>query len=227
MKQDESLANAHLENDPRYVEAVALMGKIQRDLAAVETRREEILVRIAPGRSSVESSAHALLAGQDSTAPDYAASADTLRSESEVLSAKRCILVKAIELQSQSIKELRYQISSKISLELRPRHGALVRDIVRQLKALDSALEAETDFRNTLNERDIVYDAHIRPMGIYQLGLLRDAHSPVANFLLEAEQFGYLNASDLPAHVRERILIPAPKKQTALPKETADGWASA
>ncbi len=216
----------NLNDDPNFAEASALLEKLKAELKEVENLIDENLTSLsavqAARRNRIEEQAHAMLAGQSSAALDASAEAAHIRADIEAAQLKRPALRRAIEIQRQSVENLRGELHAKICRELAPKHAELVREIVKRLIDLDVALTAEADLR------DAVYHGTglnwQRPMGIPSLGLLRDKYSLTSVYLVECAKTGYLKKSELPAHLHDLVPIPQPAKTSPKPRADADGW---
>lgn len=213
----------------QFAEASSLLETLNADLLAVENQIDENLSALseasAARRGRVEAQAHALLAGQSSAVIDASAEAAQIRADIEAARLKKPALIRAIELQRQVVKSLRYKWHQQVCHDLQPKHAELVREIAKRLLELDSALTAEHDLRDAVYQKTGLH--HPKYMGLAGFGLLRGDWSRPALYLIEAVQAGYLEKSDLPKYLHGRIPIPAPAAIKPRQVADSDGWLNA
>ncbi|MEW6132036.1 MAG: hypothetical protein AB1591_02560 [Pseudomonadota bacterium] len=216
----------NLNDDPNFAEASALLEKLKAELKEVENLIDENLTSLsavqAARRNRIEEQAHAMLAGQSSAALDASAEAAHIRADIEAAQLKRPALRRAIEIQRQSVENLRGELHAKICRELAPKHAELVREIVKRLIDLDAALTAEDDLREEIFQATGLHG--LTPMHVGNLGLLRNEYSLASSYLIECAKRGYLKKSELPAHLRGLVPSQEPVKPSQKPRADADGW---
>lgn len=215
----------NLNDDPKFAEASTLLEKLKAELKAVEDLVDKNYLALsepAVRRSKIEEQAHAMLAGQSDAALKDSAEASRIRAELESAQLKRPALHRAIEIQRQTVENIRAELHKKICRELAPKHAELVREIVKRLTDLDAALTAEADLRDEIFQGTGLHG--LTPMMVGNLGLLRDEYSLTSIYLVECVKNGFLKKSELPEHLRGRVPIPAPAPTVQKRQADPDGW---
>ena len=215
----------NLNDDPKFAEASTLLEKLKAELKAVEDLVDKNYLALsepAVRRSRLEEQAHAMLAGQSDAALKDSAEASRIRAELESAQLKRPALHRAIEIQRQTVENIRAELHKKICRELAPKHAELVREIVKRLTDLDAALTAEADLRDEIFQGTGLHG--LTPMMVGNLGLLRDEYSLTSIYLVECVKNGFLKKSELPEHLRGRVPIPAPAPTVQKRQADPDGW---
>ncbi len=216
----------NLNDDPRFLEASTLLEKLKSELKAVEDLVDKNYLALsepAVRRSKIEEQAHAMLAGQSDAALKDSAEASRIRAELESAQLKRPALHRAIEIQRQTVENIRGELHTKICRELAPKHAELVRTIVKRLIDLDAALTAEADLRDEIFDGTGLHG--LTPMPVGNLGLLRYEYSTSANYLIECATRGFLKKSELPEHLRGRVPVYESAKPHQQPRAAdSDGW---
>jgi len=218
----------NLNDDPKFAEASTLLEKLKAELKAVEELVDKNYLALsepAVRRSKIEEQAHAMLAGQSDAALKDSAEASRIRAELEAAQLKRPALHRAIEIQRQTVEDIRAELHKKICRELAPKHAELVRTIVKRLIDLDAALTAEADLRDEIFQGTGLHG--LTSMYVGNLGLLRNEYSVTSHYLIECVKRGYLKKSELPEHLRD--FVPSQQPAPAIQKRQADpdGWLNA
>ncbi|MEW6414752.1 MAG: hypothetical protein AB1482_05800 [Pseudomonadota bacterium] len=215
----------NLNDDPKFAEASTLLEKLKAELKAVEDLVDKNYLALsepAMRRSKIEEQAHAMLAGQSDAALKDIAEASRIRAELESAQLKRPALHRAIEIQRQTVENIRAELHNKICRELAPKHAELVREIVKRLIDLDAALTAEADLRDEIFQGTGLHG--LTPMPVGNLGLLRYEYSVTASYLIECATRGFLKKSELPEHLRGRVPSQEPAKAIPNQRVDSDGW---
>jgi hypothetical protein len=226
-------SDIRLERDARYVTAAAKLTELKSELNTLEQQRIGQQSHLADVKddgqqSALDMAAKALLS-EDITIESPTQVKDVIRKSIEDLDHRIAVLRRACELQKSTVGALTAEIGKQISLELKPAHAENVRKVIAALLVLDEAIGAESDLRDTCNERGIPISAHIRAMPVHSIGRLKDENSRLSAYIREAVEFGMIDAADVPAIVRDRL--PPPPKPAAKPagrsKAQAEGWLAA
>lgn len=215
------------ERDPRYVAAKARQYELQAELARAEKERSNLqdgiqsLASRAKDRLAAE--AQALLSGEQ--APEVKKRQQLTDSLGEV-EHRIAVLREAIVIQRDIVAGLTSEISRMICADVKPIYRDRVRASINVALALEEASRAERELRHELISNGVQFTAHLRPMPIPDFNL-SDRYGWLARFLFEAEEFGFITASELPASLRAYLpsrTKPEPKSE---PKATNDGWLNA
>lgn len=221
--------DVRLERDPRYSAAKARYTELKTELDTLERQRDDVQTGIGSlasrARDQITDEASAMLSG--TPAPDPA----NLKREALVktlgeLTHRLAVLRAAVAMQRDIVDKLRGEVSTAITRDMLPQHRVNVGAVVKALLQLNTALEAEADLRETLNENNVQYISVIRPMAISGLGTLRDNQGKIFRYLLECYEYGFVAASDLPDVVRDQI-PQAVKSASKLAARSNDGWTDA
>ena len=216
----------NLNDDPKFAEASTLLEKLKSELKAVEELVDKNYLALsepAVRRSKIEEQAHAMLAGQSDAALKDSAEASRIRAELETAQLKRPALHRAIEIQRQTVENIRAELHKKICRELAPKHAELVREIVKRLVDLDAALTAEADLRDEIFQATGLNG--LTTMLVGNLGLLRNKYSVAAGYLIECVKRGYLKKSEVPEHLHDLVPVYESAKPRQQPRAAdSDGW---
>lgn len=218
-----------LERDPRYTAAVEHYTKLKLELDALERKRDEVqsgLNSLADhARNRITEEATALLSGGTIAAGlNRGALTQTLGE----LTHEIIVLREAVSMQQNIVSELRSVVGKGIATDLLPQHRANVAALAKAAIEMNIAMEREDALRRALHDTNVPDCGILRPMTMPGVGFLRDNQSRIFRFLLECEQYGFVQASDLPDIVRAQI----PPKAKATPSTVArrinaDGWVNA
>lgn len=215
-----------LERDPRYVAAQNRYTQLQQELSALEGDRDRALAGLnsigTVAQDRITEEAQALLSGEQL---QTTSNRDTLLKTYSELMHKMRVLREAISMQKSIVQSLAAEIGNEIATTLLPQHMANVAAVAKAALQLSSAIEAEADLRNELIAKGIPFTAVLRPMVFTGVGLVGDSQSRLVRYLLECEEYGFVQASALPDVVRRHIL---PKAKHAAPqalrRTNVDGW---
>lgn len=227
MNQATITTAARLERDPRYSAAWNRYTELQLQLREAERQRQEIQQQMgntgSDTRNAIRDEAKALLS--ESAAAGIAQRDEIVRSLGEV-THRIAVLRQAIELQKQVVEGLRAEVSRAICADLLPTHQAHVRAVALAAIGLADHVRAEWELRDRLAQNGVL-SGHLRPMPLRGFNLT-EPNSTISQFLLEAERYGFIQAADLPEHVRQWI-PPAPQAAPVVkPKRPAkEGWLNA
>lgn len=201
-----------LERDPRYVAAKARLGELQLERNALQQECAQVeqglgsLMIDAGGNRKRE--AEALLVGDESRGAVYQ-QRETLTKTLNEVRHKISVLYEAIEMQRNIVAKLAAEVGSAIARDLAPHHRANVVAVFDALLQLNTALEAEDDLRDSLQEHGVAYSGSIRPMPF--TGTLKDGNSRIMHYMKECYEYGFVERNQLPDVVRDRI----PKRESA------------
>ena len=104
------------------------------------------------------------------------------------------------ELRQQAIEEV-LTASSTIRERVAPRHAALVADMAEHMLALHASFADYVAFTGELNGKGIAW-AQLRAMHPAFCGEPSDPWSPVAMWLREAAQYGFIDREQIPEGLR-------------------------
>lgn len=220
-------STATLENDPKYVEASERYLALKVELSNLEKQRTELLTGLSSLTNSrqqaIQDQAAALLSGAELDAGKVARRDSMIRNLDE-LSDRLAVLREAETMQRAIVANERTRVSRQICHELAPRHAANVAAVARAALVLAEAVAAEAALRDELHGNGVEFAGYLRAMPINGFNP-QDSQSRLTRYLLECHEYGFLDASDLPAVVRQHIppkAKPAGVVQAAT--ATADGW---
>jgi hypothetical protein len=221
--------DTRLERDPRYAEAKARLDELQHQTAAAERERTELIAGLGAlaaqrAADTIKAEARALIAGTIAT---EAKQREVLTASLEQVEHRLAVLREAVYMQRQTVGALANEVSQAICADLRPKHIAHVQAIIAAARTLAECCAAESALREELTSNGVTYSGYLRPMPVRGFDVT-DANSTVSRFLLEAVQFGFLDASDLPPPLQELVPPPATQQPTPKPKRSGVlGWANA
>lgn len=223
----------NLTDDAAYAAAKAKLTELQAEVSKATARRNEVLGLLndaAQNPSSrlslITQKAYQLLGG-DSTSPD--ANTSALRAELAALSETVAVHTEAVRIQREAVEKLHAQASKHVIAEALPHHKQMVREIIKQITALDTALEAERELRQGLVDAG-VYLGEVRPMNLPGFGRIADVNSRAAQYLIETCEYGYISVNDLPENLRPLARAKLHRDAPVVPmraKVDPDGWQAA
>ncbi|NKE64517.1 hypothetical protein RAMLITH_01680 [Ramlibacter sp. RBP-2] len=220
--------DTRLERDPRYSAAWNRYTELQLQLREAERQRQEIQQQMgntgSDTRNAIRAEANALLS--ESAAAGIAKRDEVARSLGEV-THRIAVLREAVGLQKQVVEGLRAEVSLAICADLLPTHQAHVRAVALAAIGLADHVRTEWELRDRLAQNGVL-GGHLRPMPLRGFNLT-EPNSTISQFLLEAARYGFIEAAELPEHVRKWI-PPAPQQVPAVkPAKRAakEGWLNA
>jgi hypothetical protein len=216
-----------LDRDPAYVEASERYLALKVELSNLEKQRTEILTGLSSltnsRKQAIQDQAAALLSGAELDAGKVARRDSMIRNLEE-LTDRIAVLREAETMQRAIVANERTRVSREICAELAPRHAANVAAVARAALALAEAVAAEAALRGELEANGVEFAGYLRAMPINGFKI-DDSQSRLSRYLLECHEYGFLEASDLPAVVRK--YIPPKAKPAAVVKAApaaVDGW---
>jgi len=177
-----------LDEFPEWQAANAKLQELNQDRDAVQREIESVLAGLERQSAAdrLTDDAMALIRGED-----VRTRADLHDRLADAYGRKRVIL-KAIEIQRQTIGALRDKLSGQIAVAVKPDYTALVRNVAQAALGLERAIKAEQEFRHALNDADVVYSGTLRPVIFGGVGLLDDYNSRISHFFREGAEAGHL-----------------------------------
>lgn len=218
--------NMTLDRDPRYTAAQQRLTEMKTEIATLERARSDaeqrLISLVSTRQASITREAAAMVSGGLDDDAGNPRRQELSKSLDEV-THRLAVVRTAAEMQRKVIGDLRADISREIALDVLPQHVANVRAVFSAVLQLNTAMEAEADLRQTLEDNDVLYSAILRPMPVPSFGTLRDGQSRPARYMLECHEFGFVAADQLPDAVRDWI-PPPPKAAPAPARVDNDGW---
>lgn len=166
---------------PEYRDATQKLTEVQLELAAVEQRRDALLLDLSRHvPASLTQQAETLLTGgtliEQETKP--------LHDELSKLQARKRVLEEAIRLQRRHVETLTFRYAERICQNLRPDYLKIVQRVAATVAELGEALDEEREFREVLADQGVPYASYLRPMPFFGVGGLRDPSNPHTNAVL-------------------------------------------
>jgi hypothetical protein len=194
-----------LERDPRYAASKARLGELGGQLAALEKDKADLVAGLnSIGHQAVDAiraEAQALLSG--SQASDVI-NREKLTRNLEQMTHRIAVLRQAVELQRQIVDDLAGEVSRAICADLLPAYEANVRAVIAAALLLAEQCRIERQLRSDLQSNGVQFTSMLRPMVLSGFDLT-DVNSRLSRFLLEAVQFHFMQAQELPESLREHV----------------------
>jgi hypothetical protein len=187
-----SLAQAN----PEFARLTSKRTELQLRLAEAEREIEELRARKGEKAEAASARVVALIDGEG-PAPAADDDATSRLREATVL---RRDLQAAIAHCGERIEEERGKASAVICERVAPHYREAVAKMAEKAIELYRAAEEYKVLRDALTDADVLWTAHLRPMAMPRVtGDIGDRYAPLAVFLIEAAEYGFLPRDNLPA----------------------------
>jgi hypothetical protein len=224
--KSKSTVDTRLERDPRYVPAKALLNELKGQLTTAEKERNDLQTGISSladrASRALAAEAQTLLSGCQAPEPAVNQRQHLTDSLGKV-DHQIAVLRQAITMQQQTVEGLTAKVSQAICADMLPMHCDNVRKVAQAYLVLEECCRAEQELRDELNQNGVLTSGTLRPMSVRGCNS-RDSNSALSRYLLEAVEFKFLAASEIPESLRAYVRRPAKPQPEEPAHAPGDGW---
>lgn len=194
-KEEASLETFELIQNPKYAEAVAKLEelKLKRDqlLESWNEAEHNYFLRQNGDKQDIKKAAQAIIEGRQ----ESLSSLDDLKSTCIRLAREYKAYCYAVEFQEREIRSRRMEASEELHPLIRTRYEGLIRKLIFTYAEFQKASQAEEEFREMLDLKDVAFLGAINIMCINLPGHFQDSTS-WEDYVAEAVESGYLSQSE-------------------------------